>query len=483
MNRLTRIILIIVAVSVPLSASYTYNPLPYFSDENEQYNTVTQSYVTPHLKWAKPYLGGRARVLIIAPRWSMRETVELMQRMDLDATVFAVASDKAIGYYYQEGREVWEGFNHRSRMNKLESLVEEDWDAVIYAGFSPRPCLGRVLERVKEEGMGLLVMPEAGSGSIGTILTHHDTAARDRIIRPVPVEDITVMKEVGRENILLVAEYGRGRIAHIKIGGGYRGCFTSDVSDPVDFEYCLALVIRTIMWATGMEQLVEIESAEWPKSFDASTPGSIRIAVDRMKLQGMTPRIDIIRKGESNLPEALVDEDIAVSETGAGYRFTLPILPEGQYFYNIHLCSEAAQATWYSGAFSVTSDVGIDSVTTERECFKRGEIVQGQVILRGKPATGSKVSLSLIDGFGRVMVRKNLVGASTQKILKFSLPLEDVLHNAMTIQAELTVDGKIISVKKCEIFAPARGQNDFKFVMWSYDAGRTDRVTQLLANR
>ena len=186
--------ILIAAACLMLNTAHAYHPPEYYSDENDQYNTVTESYVTPHLKWAKPYLGGRARVLILAPRWSMRETVELMQRMDLDATVFAVASKDALGTEDGggQGDEIWEGFGYHTRVRKLEKLMEEDWDAVVFAGFSlsslPWRINGRFLDKVCDDGMGLLVMPEVGSNEIGSILTHHDPAARDRIVKPIPVE-------------------------------------------------------------------------------------------------------------------------------------------------------------------------------------------------------------------------------------------------------------------------------------------------------
>ena len=198
-----RNILIVVSFFMPIIGVKAYNPLPYYTAENAQYNTVTESYVTPHIKWAKPYLGGRARVLILVPRWSMREAVELMQRMDLDATVFAVNSKDDLGTGESPGsNEVWEGFSYNSRLHEYEKHLKEKWDAIILAGFDinllPRiPEASDLLNKVHDEGMGLLVMPEMGTNIIAPTITHNDPEARDRILKPIPVEDITVLKDIG----------------------------------------------------------------------------------------------------------------------------------------------------------------------------------------------------------------------------------------------------------------------------------------------
>ncbi|MDP2982333.1 MAG: beta-galactosidase [Candidatus Latescibacter sp.] len=488
MVKLTSIPLTLVAALFFSGNGHAYNPPPYSSDQNAQYNTVIESYVTPHIRWAKPYLGGRPRVLILAPRWGMREAVELMQRMDMDAAVFAVNSNKELGMGMTPGEnEVWEGFSFNSRLHEYEKLLKERWDAIILAGFDVKvlpfiPETSALLNKVNE-GMGLLIMPDMGMNIIAPAITHNDTQARDRILYPVPVEDIPVMKVIGREKLLYVTEYGKGRIANLKVKGGFRGCFTNDVSDPVYFEYCLALVIRTVMWVTEREPDLEISNVEWQKSFEVSAQNKIRFTIDPRKSSGMAPCINILRPGQCNLPEAFVQKDTVVSGRNGNFEFEFPELSEGRYFFNIHLGSESGRSTWYSGSFAVISDAGIDSVTTGRECYKRGETVNGQVFLKGKIADGSTVTVTLTDGFGRLLLRNIQKVIPGKNTLPFSFPLKDVLHNTLKLQADLRVNGKMVSSKKREFYAPAEGQDDFMFVMWDYGAENEDYVTRRLSER
>ncbi|MFA6470428.1 MAG: beta-galactosidase [Candidatus Latescibacterota bacterium] len=466
-----------------------YNPLPYTSDENAEYNTVTESYVTPHINWAKPYIGGKPRVLILAPRWGMRETVELMQRIEMDAKVFAVHSNKELGAGSSPGEnEVWEGLYFDSRLHEYEKLLKEKWDAIILAGFDMKvlpfiPETNALLNKVHNEGTGLLVMPELTLGLIRPTITHNDTEARDRILKPIPVEDVAVMKDIGRNKLLYVTQYGKGRIANLKMQGGANSCFTSDVSDPVDFEYCLALVIRTVLWVTGREPGGEISDVEWPKSFDVSSQSKIRFTADPQKSLGMHAMVDILRPGEYRLPNAIVQKEAIVTGQNGEYVYTFPILPEGRYFFNIHLGTDTCRSTWFSGSFSVTSKAGIDSVTTDRECYTRRDTVNGLIYLRGAETRNSAVALTLVDGYGRLMMEKKIDVASGKNTLPFSFPIKDVLHNTLKVQADLIVNGKTVSSKKRELYAPAHGQDDFMFVMWDYYSGSKNRVTTLLGER
>jgi hypothetical protein len=487
MDRLSRMVWALVVLAL-WSTANAYDPLPYYSDENDQYNTVSESYTSPHLRWAKPYLGGRARVLVVAPRWSLREVVELTQRLDLDATAFAVASTKelGVGQAYPGSDQVWEGLGYHERTRSFEQVSAEDWDAVIVAGLEarmlPRIAVTRLLDRVRDEGLGLLVLPGQTFRAMKTLLTHHDPEARERILKPIPVEDIAVLQEIRRDSLLVVAEFGKGRVAHLRFGGGRRGCLTGDAVDPVDFEYSLALVGRTLLWVTGREPEAEIAAVEWKKTFTASEQGQIRFKIEPSNAVGLRAQVDILRPGEHHLKQALVAEKLAVEEKGGSYECILPALPEGSYFFNIRLGSKSAQSTWYSGAFRVTSAVAIDSVSTEREFYQRGEKVRGKVHLRGSPPGGAGVKLSLVDGFGRLMAQQRLKVDSSG--LEFEFALDDVLHNALTIKAELAVDGAVYSSKKREIFAPSRQpQDDYMFLMWGWGSDSANRVTRLINAR
>ena len=55
----------------------------------EKFFKLSTEVVTPHVAWAKPLAGGPIKALVIGARWMQRETVELMERLDVQCTVMA----------------------------------------------------------------------------------------------------------------------------------------------------------------------------------------------------------------------------------------------------------------------------------------------------------------------------------------------------------------------------------------------------------
>ena len=75
--------LLSVAAAATLSAAH-----PFGLRDNQPYGIISSKYVTPHVKWAKPFAGGKIKIFVMAPILTQRETVELAQRLDVDYTVW-----------------------------------------------------------------------------------------------------------------------------------------------------------------------------------------------------------------------------------------------------------------------------------------------------------------------------------------------------------------------------------------------------------
>ena len=71
------------AAAVTLSAAH-----PFGLRDNQPYGIISSDYVTQHVKWAKPFSGGKIKIFVMAPTLTQRETVELAQRLDVDYTVW-----------------------------------------------------------------------------------------------------------------------------------------------------------------------------------------------------------------------------------------------------------------------------------------------------------------------------------------------------------------------------------------------------------
>ena len=57
-----------------------------------RHNEVGLDYVTPHIPWGRPLVGGPVKALVIANRYDHRQTVELAQRLSLDYETVMIRS-------------------------------------------------------------------------------------------------------------------------------------------------------------------------------------------------------------------------------------------------------------------------------------------------------------------------------------------------------------------------------------------------------
>ena len=93
---------------------------------------ITNSYVTPHLDWAKPLAGGAPKVLFIVPRKSAREVVELSQRMNIDSqSVVSYNSVTLATDSVYESLVTGTSVNEKAR--ELAEKLEVRYDAIVLA--------------------------------------------------------------------------------------------------------------------------------------------------------------------------------------------------------------------------------------------------------------------------------------------------------------------------------------------------------------
>ena len=56
--------------------------LPHYGDENQAYDRIPGTLVTPHIPWARPLAGGPVKALVVIPYNMTRESEELRERRE-----------------------------------------------------------------------------------------------------------------------------------------------------------------------------------------------------------------------------------------------------------------------------------------------------------------------------------------------------------------------------------------------------------------
>lgn len=149
------VMMLCVALSMAAHCAPQVRPL-----YDRTYFEPSETVVTPHIAWAKPYYRGPIHALFITHRDAMREVVELSQRLSLDYRVLAMeARDR---FAPAEGAAWWQmvqGSSYDETAERLRGYLSERWDVVVLGGIKwdalPLDCQYLLLKQVKE-GTGLV---------------------------------------------------------------------------------------------------------------------------------------------------------------------------------------------------------------------------------------------------------------------------------------------------------------------------------------
>ena len=144
-----------------------------FKPEREKIPTVegvfplelSEDFVTPHVKWAKPLPDGKIRVLGIVSTFNCRELVELAQRLDMD---FSVAGFGPCARYFNR-------YTTKHSNAWLRRLLEEDYDLIIIDGLNWKKLVDpgnrkAVIEKVKRNTSLLYTFPTNLTPAMAEIL-------------------------------------------------------------------------------------------------------------------------------------------------------------------------------------------------------------------------------------------------------------------------------------------------------------------------
>lgn len=173
------------------------------------YGKLNESYVTPHITWAKPYYNGKIKVLVIAPMGGQRDTVELAQRFDLDYTPLMVMEYNQFHnpkmYLPIALEEIQEAFD--------QGLVK-DYDVIIIGKVEweilPHKYRFMILEKVKK-GAGLVYICPPRQEELAKVFEKPAVDENNFILSGIPARELPVFAKAAKSkfDILKLSEFGR----------------------------------------------------------------------------------------------------------------------------------------------------------------------------------------------------------------------------------------------------------------------------------
>jgi len=467
---------------------------PFGLNRNHPYGVLSTDYVTPHVAWARPYARGKTKVLVLAPEYSQRETVELAQRLSLDfrawmsvgfAYAVAAHSDWAAAAFLPPAEVV---------ARSLRQCVEGEYDAIIVGKLKwsiiPERERFELLKKVAE-GTGLVyVNPPQDDRELELVLKRElAPEGHDFIAGNLPLRVLPRFRDRDLGALVRTCKFGEGRVVVLdyqeeappdKLGRDCAWpCLTPawDLTDSkedgfvplaqlpemefVPYEYYQALVARAVLWAAAKEtetkisQILLDETVDWPAKgqqvhvqLEHAPPGAVVTGVARDRHR-----------------EATVYPLDASRDRGL---LRLPDLPAGKYFLDIWVRtkSNGTIITWGSKSFEVQCDYEFGPVTLDRALIDRGNKVSGTIVLPHPTRANERVQVSLWDNYDRRIATTQT--QSRTKSLTFSFEPFDVLTICHRIEARLLRDGAVVTVASLDFPIRARRRwDDFNSILWS----------------
>ena len=441
--------------------------------ETTPFDRMTPTVETPHRFQAKPLAGGPVKVLVIAPRWAQRETVELAQRMDIEYETVSVSKPDTLfekRWLILYGSFELYGYRPRTLVAVLDDLrakLAGDHDCVIVADvrrdIMPDYFLDLLEDKVRD-GVGLIATGQAKAAA-SRLIKNGATPSEFRAL--VPVEHLPVLRDFtweggeGRKPLAKAVDLGKGRVlmlnypvaSHVNLGLTPSTMRALDFV-PGDYEHYQSLLAKAVMWVakrTPAAQITELTS-DAVRFNSHSAMSAVQVLI---RVHDRAGRPECTRQQELRLP---------AGET---------VIPLGmdprrgdEHFVDVTLSHEGRVVDWASARYETTSSAGIEQVVLDETVLKPGDVVKGRVQLRGI-AEEAQLDISIEDSHGRLVSQTRLAVEPKATDVPFALPLHDPLTVAHRVQVTLSDARGARDWATGEVTVPNERLDDFMFLMWS----------------
>ena len=465
------------------SSYLTFDPAA-LSDE------VKPDVVTPHIPWAKPYVGGTVKALFIGPRFGQRETVEVMQRLSVEADTLLVGLVNQWDWGYPT---FVKGSSKAELIEALDKKLDKPYDVIVVGnmdwGLLPGSAVLKIFGQVSK-GAGLVICQYGDKGlpsEYRQLLAPTQPAPGFPSL--VPLRRFETLNGADGSPIFDAApmaqcfDFRKGRVCLIDYPGvSNQGIhfLTADPDDALGYEYSQAFLIKALLWASG-------KSAESFKITDIHAPEVIQR--DRVSNRD---HLTINVQGAASLSRALVVRDRfgkiwhestePPTKVGASLELPLPVLPAETYFADVVFRDGKNVVDWASTSFRVISPEQILDVVLYNDTIYPDEKVKCRVITSRVLKEGESLRVTLTDRWGREFANLKLpddqfadvLPVRSPMYLAFEWPVADSLSVVNHVRAEWLVGGRVASFMEREFYVPRRKDGDFSTGVWSV----TERIAR-----
>jgi len=410
----------------------------------------TKAVETPHTKWAKPYAGGRLRVLCVAEAVRSRDLIELTQRLDVE--LLTVTGPPISGFTFKNP----ESFHAMGRRVE-EHLAAGNIDCVVIASFGwnlfEESTRSALMEYVRQGG-GLLFSAPRCTGAPGEgrhiNLGHGIWVGWEDTPEGGPIEALVKRLERVDEEYLTATipwglnshftaqterkqpwmlfrggavEAGRILLYDLHTDGTYGNvCLTPALCwmasfDLQDYDYAVGVAAKAVLWAAGSASPVRIRSVTYGSDrqfFRKATVGlngRWRVAVVNLGADPVKAQVRL--RARTRRADAPFEAQRGITLKPGLNRIDLPHVMDriGQVFADVSVLLDGKVTDWATGGvLAMHGNPWFTELSTDQPFYEPGQSprITAGVALKsyGKsPGQPGLIRWRLLDRWSRLVAR------------------------------------------------------------------------------
>ncbi len=437
------------------------------------YHHVSPEVASSHIPWAKPLASGPIRVLFVAPRATLRDVVELAQRIDIDYEVVAFWDSRFPGCDPRQQDLLPEDATRDAVLARWAELLKKDFHVIVLGNLSlaavPESLQQKILDKV-EEGTGLLT----------ACLRDGDTHLEKRL-KGMARNDQRYLIAHGMgpsqpgnpgdvADLVTTGTLGGGRVVQLRFPGDPpRTHFAvprpSDLlhAEQAYLENAYSLAARAIRWAAGRDGPVYIaglhdaantgpnqdEIPPWlPKEFveAASTPAThgllhpFVLELDRPAEADYRVITEVRRPGDRQRERF---EDPELLPRGSRWHWLDLFMGPGEYWVDVWLMDRKGVVDWYTAPVRIEGWPTFSKLKLSKNYLLPHDALEVYctvpAIFRANPTC--TILARGVDSLGREVARSTRTVSSGGGVVTLRLGFADLLAPLVRIEVHAVEGG------------------------------------------
>ena len=411
---------------------------------------------TPHVKWGKPYAGGRPKVLAVNfGTGGIREMIELAQRFDIDLTTNFTSGMWALSGHVMS-------LSVKDCVSQLGDKLKKRYDVIVVAGllwkYLPENISSALLEQVSA-GTGLVVIsPEGYPKQLQALFSKAKKGSRKAVrwqaadgntfftgipldilpatrINPYQIRNGELLASAEKMPLAARFQYGKGKVFlttyldKLPISSRNSTFFLPFLhhDDPHltwhYYEYHYGMLARMIYAAAGKDAGVEVTQI-------SAKPNILTLEVGGPSGEA---EITVTLRDKFSRAVGTVKQKIGLTPEKKQVTVALPdAVMSGLHFADTVISVAKGKAWWGTAYFDNRAPGSFAEVKIPDRIFRQEEKIAPEIKLNGS----GEVTAKLYDNYGNVFAQET--GSAP------ALPLTDCLSPACKLELTLRKDGREI---------------------------------------